>query len=219
MVAIGSEAKREVEDMHLSRYACYLVVQNADPAKEVVALGQTYFAVQTRRQELGDAGALGELTEDQRRLLLRQRIKHQNTDLASAAKAAGVITAQDFGVFQNHGYRGLYNGLTTEGIHKWKKLKKSQHILDHMGTTELAANLFWSTQAEEKLRRDQVQGKDAANEVHYEAGVVVRRAIAELGGTMPEDLPTADSIKKLESAEKKRLAAPKAKRKKDEESQ
>jgi len=219
MVAIGSDAKREVEDMHLSRYACYLVVQNADPAKEVVALGQTYFAVQTRRQELGDAGALGELTEDQRRLLLRQRIKHQNTDLASAAKAAGVITAQDFGVFQNHGYRGLYNGLTAEGIHKRKKLKKSQHILDHMGTTELAANLFRSTQAEEKLRRDQVQGKDAANEVHYEAGVVVRRAIAELGGTMPEDLPAADSIKKLESAEKKRLAAPKAKRKKDEESQ
>jgi len=219
MVAIGSDAKREVEDMHLSRYACYLVVQNADPAKEVVALGQTYFAVQTRRQELGDAGTLGELTEDQRRLLLRQRIKHQNTDLASAAKAAGVITAQDFGVFQNHGYRGLYNGLTAEGIHKRKKLKKSQHILDHMGTTELAANLFRSTQAEEKLRRDQVQGKDAANEVHYEAGVVVRRAIAELGGTMPEDLPAADSIKKLESAEKKRLAAPKAKRKKDEESQ
>lgn len=219
MVAIGSDAKREVEDMHLSRYACYLVVQNADPAKEVVALGQTYFAVQTRRQELGDAGALGELTEDQRRLLLRQRIKHQNTDLASAAKNAGVITGIDFAVFQNHGYRGLYAGLTAEAIHKRKKLKKSQHILDHMGTTELAANLFRSTQAEEKLRRDQVQGKDAANEVHYEAGVVVRRAIAELGGTMPEDLPTADSIKKLESAEKKRLAAPKAKRKKDEESE
>lgn len=219
MVAIGSDAKREVEDMHLSRYACYLAVQNADPAKEVVALGQTYFAVQTRRQELGDTSALGELTEDQRRLLLRQRIKHQNTDLASAAKTAGVITALDFAVFQNHGYRGLYNGLTAEAIHRRKRLKKSQHILDHMGTTELAANLFRSTQAEEKLRRDQVQGKDAANNVHYEAGVVVRRAIAELGGTMPEDLPTAESIKKLESAEKKRLAAPKAKRKKDEESE
>jgi DNA-damage-inducible protein D len=209
MVAIGSDAKREVEDMHLSRYACYLVVQNADPSKEVVALGQTYFAVQTRRQEVSDAAAMAELTEDQRRLLLRQRIKHQNTDLASAAKTAGVVTGQDFAVFQNHGYRGLYNGLTAEMIHKRKKLKKSQHILDHMGTTELAANLFRSTQAEEKLRRDQVQGKDAANAVHYEAGVVVRRAIAELGGTMPEDLPTADSIKKLERAEKKRLAAPK----------
>jgi DNA-damage-inducible protein D len=209
MVALGSDAKREVEDMHLSRYACYLVVQNADPAKEVVALGQTYFAVQTHRQEVSDAAAMAELTEDQRRLLLRQRIKVQNTDLASAAKTAGVITGQDFAVFQNHGYRGLYNGLTAEMIHKRKKLKKSQHILDHMGTTELAANLFRSTQAEDKLRRDQIQGKDAANAVHYEAGVVVRRAIAELGGTMPEDLPTADSIKKLERAEKKRLASPK----------
>ncbi|MBN8635883.1 MAG: DNA damage-inducible protein D [Anaerolineae bacterium] len=217
MVAIGSDAKREVEDMHLSRYACYLVVQNADPAKEVVALGQTYFAVQTRRQEVSDAAAMAELTEDQRRLLLRQRIKLQNTDLASAAKTAGVITGQDFAVFQNHGYRGLYNGLTAEAIHKRKKLKKSQHILDHMGTTELAANLFRSTQAEEKLRRDQVQGKDAANAVHYQAGVVVRRAIAELGGTMPEDLPTAESIKKLDRAEKKRLTAPKTKPKKDED--
>lgn len=216
MVALGSDAKREVEDMHLSRYACYLVVQNADPSKEVVALGQTYFAVQTRRQEISDAEALAELTEDQRRLLLRQRIKVQNTDLASAAKNAGVITALDFAIFQNHGYRGLYNGLTAEAIHKRKKLKKSQHILDHMGATELAANLFRSTQAEEKLRRDQVQGKDAANDVHYQAGVVVRRAIAELGGTMPEDLPTADSIKKLESAEKKRLAAPKSKSQKND---
>ncbi|MBE7514650.1 MAG: DNA damage-inducible protein D [Anaerolineales bacterium] len=219
MVAIGSDAKREVEDMHLSRYACYLIVQNADPAKEVVALGQTYFAVQTRRQEIADVEALAELSEDQRRLLLRQRVKLQNTDLASAAKTAGVITAQDFAVFQNHGYRGLYNGLTADAIHRRKRLKKSQHILDHMGATELAANLFRSTQAEEKLRRDQVQGKDAANDVHYQAGVVVRRAIAELGGTMPEDLPSADSIKKLERAEKKRLAAPKTKRKKDEESE
>jgi len=214
MVAIGSDAKREVEDMHLSRYACYLIVQNADPAKEVIALGQTYFAVQTRRQEIADADALAELSEDQRRLLLRQRIKLQNTDLASAAKTAGVITALDFAVFQNHGYRGLYNGLTADAIHRRKRLKKSQHILDHMGTTELAANLFRSTQAEDKLRRDQVQGKDSANEVHYQAGVVVRRAIAELGGTMPEDLPSADSIKKLERAKKKRLVAPKTKRKK-----
>lgn len=219
MVAIGSDAKREVEDMHLSRYACYLIVQNADPAKEVVALGQTYFAVQTRRQEIADADALAELSENQRRLLLRQRIKAQNTDLASAAKSAGVITAVDFAIFQNHGYRGLYNGLTAQDIHKRKQLKKSQQILDHMGATELAANLFRSTQAEDKLRRDQVQGKEAANEVHYQAGVVVRRAIAELGGTMPEDLPSAGSIKKLERAEKKRLAAPKTKPKKGEDSE
>lgn len=205
MVEIGSDAKREIEDIHLSRYACYLIVQNADPAKEVIALGQTYFAVQTRRQEIGDDNALVELTEGQRRLLLRQRVRDQNTDLASAAKQAGVITALDFAVFQNHGYRGLYKGLTADQIHRRKKLKKSQHILDHMGATELAANLFRSTQAEEKLRRDNVQGKDNANEVHYQAGVVVRRAIAELGGTMPEDLPTAESIKKLQTAEKKRL--------------
>jgi DNA-damage-inducible protein D len=211
MVAIGSDAKREVEDMHLSRYACYLIVQNADPAKEVVALGQTYFAVQTRRQELADENRLPELTEDQRRLLLRQRIKSQNTDLVSAAKSAGVITANDFTIFQNHGYRGLYNGLSATDIHRRKQLKKSQHILDHMGTTELAANLFRSTQAEDKLRRDNVQGKDNANQVHYQAGVVVRKAIQELGGTMPEDLPSADSIKKLERAEQKRLTGGKGK--------
>jgi DNA-damage-inducible protein D len=209
MVEIGSNAKRELEDMHLSRYACYLVVQNADPSKEVVALGQTYFAVQTRRQEVADENTLAELTEDQRRLLLRQKVKQQNTDLASAAKGAGVISPQDFAIFQNHGYKGLYNGLSAEDIHKRKKLKKSQHILDHMGATELAANLFRSTQAEEKLRRDNVQGKENANQVHFQAGVVVRRAIAELGGTMPEDLPTVDSIKKLERAQKKRLSQPK----------
>jgi DNA-damage-inducible protein D len=216
MVEIGSDAKREVEDMHLSRYACYLIVQNADPSKEVVALGQTYFAVQTRRQEISDQEAMAELSEDQRRLLLRERIKHQNTDLASAAKQAGVITGQDFAVFQNHGYQGLYNGLTADGIHRHKKLKKSQHILDHMGTTELAANLFRSTQAEEKLRRDNIQGKATANQVHYQAGVIVRRAIEEMGGTMPEDLPTLESIKKLQSAEKKRL---KAKNKKEQDSE
>src|SRR5258708_14151295 len=180
IVLIGSDAKREVEDMHLSRYACYLVVQNADPSKETVAAGQTYLALQSRRQEV-------------------------------AAKNAGVITPQDFGIFQNHGYKGLYNGLTAEDIHKKKALKKSQHILDHMSATELAANLFRSTQAEDKLRRDNVQGKENANQVHYQAGVVVRRAIAELGGTMPEDLPTPDSIKKIERAEKKRLAPPKLK--------
>jgi DNA-damage-inducible protein D len=209
MVMIGSDAKREVEDIHLSRYACYLVVQNADPSKEVVALGQTYFAVQTRRQEVSDAEVLAELSEDQRRLLLREKVRQQNTDLASAAKTAGVITPLDFAIFQDHGYKGLYNGLTAKDIHKRKKLKKSQYILDHMGTTELAANLFRSTQAEEKLRRDNVQGKGNANQVHFEAGLVVRRAIQELGGTMPEDLPTADSIKKLEQNEKKRLKSSK----------
>lgn len=134
--------------------------------------------MQTRRHEISDAEALTELTEDQRRLLLRQRIKVQNTDLATAAKQAGLITSQEFAISQNHDYRGLYNGLTAEAIHRRKRLKKGQHILDHMGTTELAANLFRSTQAEDKLRREGVHGKDAANAVHYEAGVIVRRAIA-----------------------------------------
>ncbi|MEP7284383.1 MAG: DNA damage-inducible protein D [Chloroflexota bacterium] len=209
MVTIGSEAKREVEDIHLSRYACYLVVQNADPSKEVVALGQTYFAVQTHRQEVSDAALLTGLSEAQRRLVLRQEVKEQNTDLASAAKGAGVITSLDFAVFQDHGYRGLYNGLAAKDIHKQKKLKKSQQILDHMGSAELAANLFRSTQAEEKLRRDNVQGKGNANRVHYEAGIMVRQAIAGFGGTMPEDLPTADSIKKLERENTKRLKSTK----------
>ncbi|MHB8626184.1 MAG: hypothetical protein ACYDBJ_06040 [Aggregatilineales bacterium] len=114
--------------------------------------------------------------------------------------------------FQNHGYQGLYNGLNAQDIHRRKKLKKTQHILDHMSAEELAANLFRSTQAEAKLRRDQVQGKSAANQVHYEAGQVVRRAIAELGGTMPENLPTVESIKKLERQERKQLTAPKRKK-------
>lgn len=214
MVTIGSDAKREGEDMHLSRYACYLVVQNADPSKAVVALGQTYFAVQTRRQEVVDE-ALVELSEDERRLLQRQKVKQQNVELASAAKKAGVITPQDFSVFQNHGYRGLYNGLTAEDIHKRKKLKKSQNILDHMGSLELAANFFRSAAAEDKLRTQNIQGKQNANRVHYEAGIIVRRALQDFGNTMPEDSPTAESIKKLER-EKKRLAAGKQKKSDDE---
>ena len=207
LITAGHDAKREVEDLHLSRYACYLIVQNADPSKEVVALGQTYFAIQTRQQELSQEAAMAELTEDERRLLLRKRVTHQNSDLASAARSAGVLTPQDFTIFQNHGYKGLYNGLTAEAIHKRKKLKKSQQILDHMGNTELAANLFRSTQAEDKLRRENIRGKTAANEVHFQAGVIVRHAISEMGGTMPEDLPTIESVRKLEPAGKKLLKA------------
>lgn len=209
MVTIGSEAKRKVEDKHLSRYACYLVVQNADPSKEVVAQGQTYFAVQTRRQEMSDEEALAGLTENQRRLVMREKVKQQNVELASAAQNAGVITPMDFAIFQDHGYKGLYNGLTSKDIHKRKQLEKNQHILDHMSSTELAANWFRSTQAEDKLRRDNIQGKDKANQVHYAAGIMVRRFIQEFGGTMPEDLPTVESIKELKHAEKKQLAPPK----------
>jgi DNA-damage-inducible protein D len=203
-VNIGSGAKRELEDWALSRYACYLVIQNADPGKPLVALGQTYFAVQTRRQELADDAAI---KEDKTRLLLRAEIKKHNKYLAGVAKEAGVIQPLDYAIFMDHGYRGLYGGLARREIHQRKKLKPKQHILDHMGSTELAANLFRATQTEEKLRREKVRSKDLANQIHLQVGRKVRQTIRELGGTMPENLPVAESIKKVESREKKRLAA------------
>jgi DNA-damage-inducible protein D len=200
MVSIGSGAQRPVQDFKLSRYACYLVVQNGDPSKPVIAAGQTYFATQTRRQELADNQAFQQLKEDQKRLLLRNELKEHNKHLVHAAQQAGVETTLDFAIFQNHGYKGLYGGLESKAIHARKGLKKSQKILDHMGSTELAANLFRATQAEEKLRRDKVQGKQQANQTHLEVGRKVRQTIAELGGTMPEDLPTpAASIQTLET--------------------
>jgi DNA-damage-inducible protein D len=203
MVVIGSKAKRKMESIKLSRYACYLIVQNADPNKEVVALGQTYFAVQTRLQELQQTEAFQQLSsEEEKRLFLRNELRSHNTKLAEAAKNAGVIDSFDYAIFQNHGYQGLYGGLTAKGIQEQKGLKKSQHILDHMGSTELAANLFRATQAEEKLRRDKVQGKENANQTHFEVGQKVRKTIEELGGTMPEELPTEDSIKYLEKKAK-----------------
>ncbi|WP_090631389.1 DNA damage-inducible protein D [Parapedobacter indicus] len=199
MVKIGLGAERKIEDIKLSRYACYLIVQNADPGKEVVALGQTYFAVQTRIQEIQQMEAYNRLaTEEEKRLFLRNELSRHNTQLAAAAKNAGVVEPVDYAIFQNHGYKGLYGGLDAKAIHTRKGLKKSQQILDHMGSTELAANLFRATQTEEKLRRENIKGKTAANQTHYEVGKTVRKTIKELGGTMPEDLPTADSIKKLE---------------------
>ena len=204
MVGIGSGAKRKVKDVYMSRYACYLVVQNADPAKEIVALGQTYFAVQTRRQEQADE--LAGLTEEQKRLYLRGQLASHNKQLADAAYQAGVVQAMDFAIFQDHGYQGLYGGLRARDIHSHKGLKKSQQILDHMGSEELAANLFRATQTEAKLRREQIQGKENANHTHYEVGRKVRQTIAELGGTMPEELPTPpESIKQLQRKEQKRL--------------
>ena len=203
MVDIGSGAKREVPDVKLSRYACYLVVQNGDPTKPVIANGQTYFALQTRRQELADDKAFQQLKEDEKRLFLRNELKEHNKQLVEAAQLAGVETTIDFAVFQNHGYKGLYGGLDAKGIHGRKGLKKSQKILDHMGSTELAANLFRATQAEEKLRRDKVKGKDKANQTHFEVGAKVRQTIKELGGTMPEELPVPEkSVKKLERKQK-----------------
>lgn len=204
MVELGSGAEREIDDIMLSRYACYLIVQNGDPRKEVIALGQTYFAVKTRQQELVDN--YEELTEDQKRIAIRAEMKKHNKSLAAAAQDAGVKTSLDFAIFQNYGYRGLYNGLDKRDIARRKGLDPKADILDHMGSTELAANLFRATQTEEKLRRDNVQGKVAANKTHYEVGAKVRQTIAELGGTMPEELPTPEkSVKQLEREEKKKL--------------
>ena len=209
MVEIGSGAQREVEDVRLSRYACYLVVQNGDPSKPVIANGQTYFALQTRRQELADGAQFAQLSEDDKRLAIRNELATHNRQLAAAAKQAGVETPLDYAVFQDHGYKGLYGGLGNKDIHARKGLKKSQKILDHMGSTELAANLFRATQTEEKLRRDKTSGKTQANQTHFEVGRKVRQTIAELGGTMPEQLPAPDSsIQQLESARKKRLRKP-----------
>ncbi|WGS49925.1 DNA damage-inducible protein D [Paraburkholderia sp. D15] len=190
MVSLGSGAQRTVEDVRLSRYACYLVVQNGDPSKPVIANGQTYFAIQTRRQELGDAKNFAGLLEDQQRLMLRDELTRHNKKLSAAARSAGVQTATDYAVFQDHGYRGLYGGRSAKDIHIHKRLKKSQKILDHMGSTELAANLFRATQTGDKLKRDGVQGKQQAYRTHFEVGGKVRDTIRELGGTMPEELAT-----------------------------
>ena len=200
MVDIGSGAQRSVNSVYMSRYACYLIVQNADPGKEIVALGQTYFAVQTRKQEISELEV-----EDNRRLLLRQEMKVHNVRLAGAAKEAGVVKASDYAIFQNHGYMGLYGGLTAQDIHRRKRLKKGRQILNHMGSTELAANLFRATQTEEKLRRDNIKGRQKANRTHREVGKKVRQTIKELGGTMPENLPVAEDIKKLETKQRKKL--------------
>lgn len=202
MVPIGSSAERQVDNIRMTRYACYLTVQNADPSKPIVAQAQTYFALQTRRAEKLLDTPFTE--EDEKRLMLRGEMKTHNLRLASAAKEAGVLTNKDYGIFQNAGYKGLYGGLDRQDIHKRKGLSQNQEILDHMGSTELAANLFRATQTEEKLRRERIHGKEEANKTHFEVGQKVRDTIRELGGTMPEDLPTTESIKKLE-IKKKRL--------------
>ncbi len=194
-------ADREIQDIVLSRYACYLIVMNGDSRKEIIALGQTYFAVKTRQQELQEDYSI--LTEEQRRITIRNELISHNKSLAEAAQQTGITTPRDYAIFQNKGYQGLYGGLGAKEIHKRKNLKKSEKILDHMGSTELAANLFRATQTDEKIRRENITGKDEANKTHYEVGKKVRKTIEELGGTMPEDLPTPDkSIKQIEKARK-----------------
>lgn len=206
MVEIGSGAERTLDSVKLSRYACYLIVQNADPSKTIVAQGQTYFAIQTRIaevQQMKEYQALSD--EEEKRLFLRAELQKHNSELASAAKDAGVIDSRDYAIFQNFGYQGLYGGMTAKDIHARKGLKQSQKILDHMGSTELAANLFRATQTEEKLRRENIKGKQKANMTHYEVGAKVRQTIKELGGTMPEDLPTVENIKAVEKKKQKLL--------------
>lgn len=203
MVDIGSGASRKIEDMQLSRYACYLIVQNGNPEKKVIALGQTYFAIKTRQQELIDNYDV--LSEEQKRLAIRNEMIEHNKSLADAAAMAGIIDSKDYAIFQNKGYQGLYGGLGAKEIHARKGLKKSQKILDHMGSTELAANLFRATQTDEKLRRENIKGKEKANQTHYEVGKKVRQTIKDLGGTMPEDLPTpTKSIQQIEKEQKKK---------------
>ena len=205
MVNIGSGAEREVDDIELSRYACYLIVQNGDPRKKVIALGQSYFAIKTRQQELIEN--YDSLSEDSKRLAIRNEMKAHNKSLAEAAKQAGVTEPVDYAIFQNKGYQGLYGGLTKNDIHRRKGLKKSQDILDHMGSTELAANLFRATQTDEKLRNENIVGKEAANRTHYEVGKKVRETIKDLGGTMPENLPTPNkSIKQIEREQKNKIS-------------
>lgn len=195
MVQIGSGAEKPVEILYLSRYACYLIVQNSDPTKVVVAKGQTYFTIQTRRQEKAD-----NLVEDHKRVFLREEMKKHNTSLMQTASQAGV---ESFAIFQNAGYKGLYGGRTMQDIHANKKLKKSQKILDHMNSEELAANLFRATQTDAKIRRENIRGQGSANLAHYEVGQKVRATIANLGGTMPENLPIPDAIGKAQTRIKK----------------
>ncbi len=204
MVRIGSDAQREMPSYALSRYACYLVVQNADPSKPIIAQGQTYFAIQTRRQELADDEAFLQLNEDRKRLFLRNELREHNKQLVETAPKAGVEKSLDFAIFQNHGYKGLYGGMDAKDIHQHKKLGKSQQILDHMGSTELAANLFRATQAEEKIRKEQIKDKSGANQTHHDVGKEVRDTIRRLGGTMPEDLPTPqEGVRAIEKNRRK----------------
>ncbi|MCL1963488.1 MAG: DNA damage-inducible protein D [Firmicutes bacterium] len=203
-IAMPKTATKTVTDYELTRYACYLIVQNGDPHKEVIALGQTYFAIQTRRAEVGDA--FNQLDENNKRLVVRGNIKQWNQLLAEAARNAGVITDEEFAIFQNAGYMGLYGGMTVADIHSKKGLKKSEKILDYMGSTELIANLFRISQTEEKLKSDEVSTAIEANNTHYEVAEKIRKAIIEMGTTLPEDMPKPEkSIQAVEREELKKL--------------
>lgn len=194
-IQMPKNATKEIHDVKLTRYACYLIVQNADPRKKAIALGQRYFAIQTRKQELYEKN-IKELSEDDKRLLARESITKENKNLFSSAKNVGV---ENFGKFNNAGYQGLYDGETAEDIKKRKKLNKKEQILDHMGSTELAANLFRITQTDEVLKRGKVKGESEATQTHFNVGVKVRETMIEISGTKPEELPTPEkSIKEIQ---------------------
>ena len=208
MITLAKGAQRNVIDYRLTRYACYLIVMNGDPRKEVIALGQTYFAVKTRQQELAEL--YDKLSEDEKRLFIRGDIKQKNMLLAEAAHKAGIITNQEYATFQDAGYRGLYGGMTAQDIADHKGLQGGEEILDWMGSEELAANLFRITQTEAKMRREGTDTPEKANAAHYIVGKTVRETIESLGGTMPEDLPTPDkSIPELEAQHRKQLKSKK----------
>ena len=202
MVSIGSNTSRKIKDYKLSRYACYLIVQNCNPRITIIALAQTYFAIQTRKQELSEK-EYDELTEDDKRLYRRRQAKNGNYNLNQTAVKSGV---KDLARFYNAGYKGLYNGESANDIFKRKKLRYREDILDNMGSEELADNIFRIAQTDAKLKRDNVDNEYTANSVHYEIGKIVRKAIKEAGGTMPEDLPTPNkSLKELEKENKNNI--------------
>ena len=202
MVQIGSGAERKQKDYKLTRYACYLIAQNGDTRKKVIALAQTYFAIQTRKQEITEK-EYSSLTEDEKRFYQRNLTKKGNYSLNQTAKNAGV---KNFDRFHNSGYKGLYNGETADDIAKRKGLRYREDILDNMGSDELIANLFRISQTEQKLKKDNIQSEKEANKAHYEVGSKIRKTIKELGGTMPEDLPTPKkSLKQLEKENKRSL--------------
>ena len=200
MINLGKGGTRNVNDYKLSRYACYLIAQNGDSRKKVIALAQTYFAIQTRKQELTEK-EYNELTEDEKRLYRRNQARKGNYNLNKTAVNSGV---KDLARFHNAGYKGLYNGETADDIFKRKKLRYREDILDNMGSEELADNIFRIAQTDAKLKRDNVDNEYTANSVHYEVGKEVRNSIERLGGTMPEKLPTPDkSLKELKQESKK----------------
>jgi len=208
LIEHGKRGKRQLIDYKLSRYACYLIVQNGDPRKEIIATGQTYFAIQTRRQEVADY--FNQLGEDNKRLVVRGDIKQWNQMLAEAARSAGVITAEEFARFQNAGYMGLYGGETVQDIHRRKRLSPNQKILDYMNSQELIANLFRISLAEEKIRVEQIEGIDTATQTHNSVGQEVRQTIQRVGGVLPENQPTPDkSIEEIQKEQLKKLKSQK----------